>query len=146
MKDPGSAEILAGGAFTAIAALVIVFIIQFFVAKQFEKIAIMKGHPNVHAFAWCFWLGLLGCIYVAALPDISSKKMTSCAKNTGGSYNRYACKSIIKTDKITSGSCFACRENHSSIAFCKIEKRGGITEFPVCDKCFELYTQNSENN
>ena len=145
MNNPGSEEVLAGGAFTMIAALVIVLIIQFFVAKQFEKIAVQKGHPNAHAFAWCFWLGLLGCIYVAALPDVSFKKITSYAKPTGV-YNRYACKSITRTDKITSGSCYACREQHPSIAFCKIEKSGGVTEFPVCDKCFELYAQNSENN
>ena len=50
---------------------VVGLIINIIVAKQFESVAEMKGHSaeNVHAFAMCFWLGLIGWIYVAALPD-----------------------------------------------------------------------------
>ena len=57
--------------FVYILGVSIGLIIQIVVAKQFEKVAEMKGHDaeDVHAFAMCFWLGLIGWIYVAALPD-----------------------------------------------------------------------------
>lgn len=50
---------------------IIGLIINIVAAKQFESVAEMKGHraEDVHAFAMCFWLGLIGWIYVAALPD-----------------------------------------------------------------------------
>ena len=122
--------------------------IQAFIAYKFQNIAIMKGHSNIHAFAWCFFLGIYGCIYIAALPNVASK---STAKNisenkptNNTAYNRYTCKSIVKTEKTTSGSCFACHEFHESIPFCKIEKEIGITEFPICEKCFEQYTKNAK--
>lgn len=36
-------------------------------ADKFDKIAQMKGHQGY--FWWCFWLGIIGWIMVAALPD-----------------------------------------------------------------------------
>ncbi|MFR6560924.1 MAG: hypothetical protein ACLUR5_02100 [Eubacterium ventriosum] len=30
----------------------------------------MKGYgKEIHAWAWCFWLGIIGYIYVLSLPD-----------------------------------------------------------------------------
>ena len=41
-----------------------------FLAKQMANVAAMKGYgEEVHAWAWCFWLGILGYIYVLSLPD-----------------------------------------------------------------------------
>lgn len=41
-----------------------------FLAKQMANVAAMKGYgEEVHAWAWCFWLGVLGYIYVLSLPD-----------------------------------------------------------------------------
>lgn len=57
---------------TIVTLLLIVayFIINFIIARMMENAAAMKGHgTEVHAFAACFWLGIIGCIYVAALPD-----------------------------------------------------------------------------
>lgn len=40
------------------------------VSPMMEKAAAEKGYgKEAHAFAMCFWLGIIGCIYVAALPD-----------------------------------------------------------------------------
>ena len=51
-------------------ALIIVFVIQFLLAKMFAGIALDKGYraEETHAFAKCFFLGIYGMIYVAALP------------------------------------------------------------------------------
>lgn len=57
---------------TLITLLIIVayFVINFIVARMMENAAAMKGHGSeAHAFAACFWLGIIGCVYVAALPD-----------------------------------------------------------------------------
>ena len=41
------------------------------IARFFEGIAFMKGYTEeIHAFAMCFWLGIIGYIYVTALPDL----------------------------------------------------------------------------
>ena len=41
------------------------------IARFFERIAFLKGYDeDIHAFAMCFWLGIIGYIYVAALPDL----------------------------------------------------------------------------
>lgn len=35
-----------------------------------SEVAAMKGYGDeVHAWAWCFWLGIFGYIYVLSLPD-----------------------------------------------------------------------------
>lgn len=40
-------------------------------ASLMRKAAAMKGHGDkAHAWAMCFWLGLIGGIYVIALPDL----------------------------------------------------------------------------
>lgn len=50
--------------------VILYIIINFVVASMMSNVAVMKGHgKEVHAFAACFWLGIIGCIYVAALPD-----------------------------------------------------------------------------
>ena len=53
--------------------LVIAIIINFVIAKKFEEIAFDKGYTEEkHTFAVCFWLGAIGYIYVAALPDLTA--------------------------------------------------------------------------
>lgn len=40
------------------------------IAKKFEQIAFAKGQTKaVHAFEMCFWLGIVGYLYVIALPN-----------------------------------------------------------------------------
>ena len=41
------------------------------VARKFEAIAYLKGYgTSYHTFAMCFWLGIVGMIYVLALPNL----------------------------------------------------------------------------
>lgn len=58
------------GTLVTLLLIVAYFVINFIIARMMENAAAMKGHgTEVHAFAACFWLGIIGCIYVAALPD-----------------------------------------------------------------------------
>ena len=42
----------------------------------------MKGYgPEMHCFAMCFWLGILGCLYVIALPDRSMREVQNDTNN-----------------------------------------------------------------
>jgi hypothetical protein len=47
----------------------VLLVIDWFAAKQFDEIARMKGHTNSKYFWWCFWLGVFGWAMVIALPD-----------------------------------------------------------------------------
>ena len=41
------------------------------IASKFEQIASLKGYgKEIHSFAMCFWLGIVGYLYVIALPDL----------------------------------------------------------------------------
>ena len=51
----------------------IAILINVIISKHMEKAAMLKGHYKVHAFAMCFWLGLPGYLYVAALPDVKQQ-------------------------------------------------------------------------
>ncbi len=45
-------------------------VVNGFLAKQMANVAAMKGYgEEIHAWAWCFWLGIIGYIYVLSLPD-----------------------------------------------------------------------------
>ena len=44
-------------------------VIAYFNAKEFEKIAAMKGHTEKRYFWWTFLFGLFGMPMVIALPD-----------------------------------------------------------------------------
>lgn len=49
--------------------------VGYIVAKQFEKIANQKGYgEEKHTLAMCFWLGIVGYLYVIALPDMNFEK------------------------------------------------------------------------
>ena len=56
--------------FLLLIPIAICLVINAVIASKFEDIAHMKGYgPEMHCFAMCFWLGILGCLYVIALPD-----------------------------------------------------------------------------
>ena len=60
-----------------IVLLAIYITIQYNVSRMFENIALDKGYgPDAHPFAMCFWLGIVGYIYVAAMPKLSSDEIT----------------------------------------------------------------------
>ena len=59
--------------FLLILPLAIYLIINCIFAKKFEEIAFQKGYDNsIHSFALCFWFGILGYLYVIALPNLKN--------------------------------------------------------------------------
>lgn len=58
-----------------VVGIIIWFIIWGIVASFMNQVVYEKGYDSeAHAFAMCFWLGILGCLYVIALPDKNLKK------------------------------------------------------------------------
>ena len=62
---------------SALAALVL----SFFIGKEFERIAKMKGHNEKRYFWWSFLLGPVGYLMVVALPDGAEKADTLASLN-----------------------------------------------------------------
>lgn len=57
--------------FLSVVLFILVVIIQVIYACHMKKVATLKGYgDDSHAWAMCFWLGILGGLYVAALPDL----------------------------------------------------------------------------
>lgn len=55
-----------------IVAVVLALWIQSIIATKFEEIAIQKGYDKTRSvFIMCFLLGLVGYLYVIALPDLT---------------------------------------------------------------------------
>lgn len=54
------------------------FIINLILAHFFKQVAYAKGFDDkCHAWALVFWLGLFGCLYVVALPDLNARKVSA---------------------------------------------------------------------
>ena len=123
--------------------------IQLFIADRFEKVAFMKGYgKSVHAFAMCFWLGLIGCVYVAALPTKTKESEGAFAGSTlpgqaQEQKNFYRCRGIVVTSKCSAGNCTMCAESHLSLKHCKITSEIGTREIPICDNCIRKFEDNS---
>ena len=65
------------------ALLAAVIILNYFIAKKFEAIAFQKGYDvSIHSFAMCFWLGLVGYLYVIALPNKKSENVSASSTST----------------------------------------------------------------
>ena len=44
-------------------------------AKTMQKIARQKGYgEEFNCFSMCFWLGIVGCLYVISLPDLKQRE------------------------------------------------------------------------
>ena len=55
--------------------LVVIILIQYMVAKKFEISAFQKGYDEeINSFSMCFFLGIVGYLYVIALPDLNANK------------------------------------------------------------------------
>lgn len=59
------------GGFVVFAILCVIFVISLFIADLMVNSAVMKGYnpDEMHIFAICFFLGIIGYIYVLSLPD-----------------------------------------------------------------------------
>lgn len=51
--------------------LIIAIVIPMIIASLMAESATRKGYDanEMHIFAWCFFFGIFGCIYVLSLPD-----------------------------------------------------------------------------
>lgn len=58
-------------AFIILGVCVILLVIQYFIAKEFYKIAVMKGFDETKYLVLPFLLGIAGMLLVIALPDRS---------------------------------------------------------------------------
>ena len=59
--------------FSILLAAVIVFWIDYLIAKEFYAVAQTKGHFHKKYFWICFLLGVIGYLLVIALPDRSNE-------------------------------------------------------------------------
>ena len=94
MKEEGSwVYLLISGA--------VLVIIQAVIASKFEAIAFEKGYDSsIHSRAMCFWFGLIGYLYVIALPDRKSSTDVPAQKN---------CPRCNQPMSANSNLCSACR-------------------------------------
>ena len=67
-------EFLIFVGFAALAALVY---LNHKIAKSFEQIVFAKGYgTELNAYYMCFWLGIIGYLYVIALPNAKLDNIT----------------------------------------------------------------------
>ena len=131
----------------------VALLIHMYLAAKFEQIAFAKGYDkSIHSFAMCFWLGIIGYIYVAALPTkvklapthkeepkFGETKESGPATIGGTKKDIYRCKSIVVTQKFSFGTCPMCGETCETLTHCKITNDVGVREFPICDRCIDKF-------
>ncbi len=73
MKDQ---QILISDLLVCFLVLMIIYIVwNLITAKTMERIARLKGYgEEFNCFMMCFWLGVVGCLYVIALPDLKQRE------------------------------------------------------------------------
>jgi hypothetical protein len=54
-------------------AVLVYLAVNFLFATLMNNVALQKGYENSHAFALVFFFGVLGMIYVLALPDLKKR-------------------------------------------------------------------------
>ena len=65
-----------------VVAAILFILVWCMVALKFEAIAFQKGYgKEIHAFAMCFWLGLIGFLYVIALPNLTLLNILTAAQS-----------------------------------------------------------------
>ena len=75
------------GVFLILVGVGAILLINYVIAEKFESIAEEKGYgEEIHSFAMCFWLGIIGYLYVIALPNRTQiqnqEKLISLLSNT----------------------------------------------------------------
>lgn len=64
-------EIIAGSIILSLLTLAAWIAVVIFISKEFEHIAVLKGHDGRRYFWWTFFLGPVGMLMVIALPTVS---------------------------------------------------------------------------
>ena len=72
IKEDG---IVGGVAFVYIAIFVVFIIINYFMALRMQDVVEKKGYTDLRVVAMCFWLGIIGYLYVIALPDMKVRRL-----------------------------------------------------------------------
>ncbi len=136
--------------FLFILLVLAILFVQYVVAKKFEEIALMKGYDeSIHSLDMCFWLGVVGYLYVIALPQKQEKSKNPEAEKptekdsqpATAKSDLYECDSFIITAKQSAGHCFACGEHHSALRCCKIRTGVDVRETFICEKCSSLFIE-----
>ena len=97
--------------------------VQYIVAKKFEEIAKQKGYgEEKHTCAMCFWLGVVGYLYVIALPDL-----TGARNGLRGDAKETLRQEVQYPVNVRQHQCPCCR---APIAY-------GIEECPFCNQLIE---------
>ena len=73
--------------FLGIVALGVLILVDYIVASKFSELAYDKGYKNSTAFHMCFWLGIIGYLYVAAMPCLTTKTVAANEKGEKGGEN-----------------------------------------------------------
>jgi hypothetical protein len=68
---------------TIVILLFAYFIIDLVFATAMDNAATRKGYnaAKIHAFAYCFFLGILGACYIIALPDLVARQQNQAILN-----------------------------------------------------------------
>lgn len=55
--------------------IIVALIIQYFIAREFQRIAELKGHYEKRYFWITFFLWIVGMLLVIALPDLKNREL-----------------------------------------------------------------------
>ena len=127
-------------------------LINIWICAKFANCATQKHQDSVSAFFMCFFLGLVGYLYVIALPDRGrsvSKIATPVApttaseegetmKSTSTEDMRYICLEFEEFPKTSYGRCVMCAKENT-LTFCKIKNMIGTREFYICPECMTRF-------
>lgn len=137
-------------------------LINIWISNKFATCATEKGHYNSGAFLMCFLFGIVGYLYVIALPDRGQRKKTGevpssvsnpttpCAssatgeKPTQSSPDRYRCQDIVVGPAMSGGRCLICYKHTTTLYQCKIKNFVGLRELPVCSECITQFQANMD--
>lgn len=71
---------MGGVAFVYVAILVVFIIINYFMALRMQDVVEKKGYTDLRVVAMCFWLGIIGYLYVISLPDMEVRRLLKTIK------------------------------------------------------------------
>ncbi len=135
--------------------LVVFLIINYNMAQNMQEIVEKKGYTDLRVVTICFWLGIIGYLYVIALPDLEERRLLK--KIAGEEVDvgdiqcservikprkpielTYNCESIIVMEKDFEDRCTFCQRK-STVRYCKIKKDIGTQRIALCEDCINKF-------
>lgn len=139
-----------------------------------EDAAKKKGYSkDAHAFALCFWLGIFGCFYVMALPDLKQRQQSSASsiyhdvawkmeeltaeatqkdgsaeaylREVGMTPEEYSCKSLAVFGEDSVGECEMCKKTQKTRKHCGIRRNNTFSNISVCADCINVFAEYNPN-